>query len=663
MDIDSDNSLLFSKKDDDYHTEQMIKKIKNTKKKIRNNYNNIQPFDDIHDIHDTVDEHSNHFDNETEHHDVEIENHTVIENFIEGNDPGPYNDYNIDGNGNYLKHYIDASGNVVNFDPSKPIDYEGVDQPDSGTFFDFQKYLSNLIEYMYACVYLVNYIIAYTIAVIFENDSLEKNAEEASNILNKLNDKSTDAEKTIADTTTKMQKRMINDFHNNNPFWYVKNPPKTSDVLLIMNFLNWFEYITISIFAIYNWYYIMFYEEKNADGELERIPISEFFYGNNLKCSAANVISQFWLPAELWSIINYFFLPAFFFVEHLQFFVRDMVPTAIGSIFNKPLCFVVTFIILIFVIQNYAVVGKKNIIDIINGNTANNIVNFMYFCIILVIVMLFISGETNCNIFKLDEKLAQETAHRQNLFGSLTDIAAMASKNPYAMLITSILFAIATVLRCAFATLICVPLGGILCMIFILFYSFFAIFMNNPLNVFGKMQDIMNYIREKDNIKKEELRKNPEDFVNNILIVFIEIIEFFYNHCFHIAYLVLFIYTFMNFLNNFKSSALKITLCTIIGAAALVSVIYIFYGLIDLGNKYRQMMGLTSIVVETSTPVNESVPEKEPFNPFSFVSNAVSGITNTVSNTVSGIRDSITSNVENKVENMIPSPFKMAMKM
>uniref|UniRef100_A0A6C0DS11 Uncharacterized protein n=1 Tax=viral metagenome TaxID=1070528 RepID=A0A6C0DS11_9ZZZZ len=634
MNINNDNSILFSKREDDYHTEEMIKKIKRVKtKKIQHNYKNIQPLDDIMDSIDQIDltDHGVIESIDVDHHDNNNNNdHPIIEQFIEGNDPGPYD----------------------------PQDYEGLDDGDSGNFFDIQKFLSNLIEYIYACVYLVNYIIAYTIAVIFSNNLLNASAEEASKL---INIDTNDVEKNIAESATATQKRMIKDFHSNKPFWYVENPPNTSDVLLIMQFLNWFESITVGIFAVFNWYYIMFYKEKDADGNYERITIPDFFYSNNLKCAAANIISLLWLPPELWSIINYFFLPAFFFVEHLQFFVKDIVPSLLGSILNQSYCFIVTFIIIVFVIERYSVAGKNNLIDIINGNTNNPIVNFMYFCIILVIVMLFISGETNCNIYKLDEKLAEETSKRQNLFGSLTDVANMASKSSYAMLITSILFAIATVLRCAFATLVCVPVGGILCMLFILFYSFFAIFMKHPLNVFGKIQDILNYIRETDNNKKEELRKKPDDFVSNILLVFIEIINYFYNNCFHIAYLVLFSSMFFIFLHKIKTSALKVTLCTILGSIAVIMFIYCIYGIIDIANKYREMMGLTDLTLDETIEktIHEDVPISAPFNPLTMFGNVVSNITNGVSSTVSGIKNSISTGITNKVEGMIPSPLKV----
>ena len=608
MDNNSNNTS-FSKKDDDYHANEMInriKKIKKTKKnKIQNNYKNIEVFDDLHDSNELNDNTENDYGNNNEYHDnTETNaNETFFEGFIEGYDPGPYN-------GDY---YVDTSGNVQHYDPTKPLDFEGMDEGDKQNTFDFQKYLSNLIEYLYACVYLVNYIIAYTIAVIFENESLAYNAEQAKNIINE----NKDAGKAITEGTTKIQRRMIDDFHKNKPFWFVEKPPNTSDVILIMKFLNWFESISISIFAVFNWYYIMFYEEKNKEGNYERIPISEFFYGNNMKCAASGTISQLYIPAELWYIINYFFLPSLFFLEHLQFFVKDLLPSVLKSICNQPLCFVIVFILLIFTIQNYAVVGKNNLIDIINGNTSNHLVKFMYFTIIMVLIMLIISGESNCNKDKLSKEQKESLAPDENPINAaihtveklgLRVISLMLS--PITSIVGVIVFFVLTVLRVTFSSIVCIPLAGLLCMGFILFYSFFAIFIKNPLNVFGKIKDILTFIREQDNIEKKKLDKTDK-FFDKVLMVLIEIVEFFYNHCFHIAYLILFISTFVTFLDKFKSSSLKITLCTIIGAVILIILTYIYYGLLDLGNKYyRQMVDIGSNATSNvNNIVNSSMAE------------------------------------------------------
>ena len=616
---DNDNGISFSKKDDDYHTDNMIKRIKKVKKnKIQNNYRNIEVFDDFHDSNDNSDYNDNivvepNLSDNYDHH--ESENQPTIESFIDPKDPGPYNG----------DVYYDDEGNPHNFDINKPFDYEGIDQGDKSNLFNIQKYLTNLIEYLYACVYLVNYIIAYTISVIFENDSLAYNAEQASMLMSE----NKDAAKAIAETTTKAQKRMIADFHKNKPFWYAEKQPNISDVLLIMNFLNWFESITISIFAIFNWYYLMFYEEKNKEGNYERIPVTEFFYGNNMKCSASGTISQLYLPAELWYIINYFFLPSLFFLEYLQYFIKDLLPSGFNMVFNQPLSFIIVFILLIIIFKYYAIVGKKNLIDVINGNTDNHLVKFMYFTIIIVLIMLIISGESNCNTDKLSKEQQKSLAPDEDPINaaihtfekiSLKVISMVLS--PITSIIGVIVFFILTVLRVTFCSIVCIPLAGILCMGFILFYSFFAIFIKNPFNVLGKIQDILNFIREKDNIIKSKLEKTDK-FFDKILLVLIEIVEFLYNHCFHIAYLILFIYTFATFLDKFKSSSLKITLCTIIGAAALIVLIYIYYGLIDLANKYNQMAGLTSIVppvLPSVTPLRDE-PTAQPltfdqFNPF-----------------------------------------------
>lgn len=385
---------MFSNMVDDYTADEMIKKIKKSKKvrKVKNNYKNIDVFDNVHDPDADAPA-----DKDTEQEDMSLR-----ENY----DPKRYKKYQYVNEPNYKPDendpYSKPDAEEIAFlkknqngnGPFYPDDYEGMEGEVGGNNFDMKKYLTALIEYIYACFYLVNYIIAYTIAALLDNSDLAESEEDAKKIFT-----DPDLAKTITGISNKQVNKMIQKIHENNPFWYVKNPPEINDILVIMTFLQWFEAVTFGIFATYNWFYLMFYTNEDK----ERPSMFKFYFSTVMQCAAAGDTVSLSLPPQFWKMVNYVFLPCVFLLEIVQRVTVDIFPKVTGSLVNRSLSFVAVFIILILLFIYTPNFVRVTIIDSVNNNTKNRNVVLITTFIIIICFMLFF-GENQCFPILLDKE-------------------------------------------------------------------------------------------------------------------------------------------------------------------------------------------------------------------------------------------------------------------
>ena len=610
---------------ENFQTMNMINKLKNlrNKRKRPQNYKNIEP---LQNIHEKEDENENENDNENE---------------------------------NKKKNPL--------FEGFNDDEYDGIDEGDkSAGKDDIRVRLKDFIEQFYAYIYMINYSIAYFVAQLFSTKSTDNATPLTSD-----------------DPDDKEQVKLANQFNSLMSSNTTLVPPNPKDVVLIIHFLGWFESIGLASLSIFNWYYVLFYhydvyikdgQETFTDVEgaikkmvdifdqngnpvkdeagnpikehyKKRVFMPEFFYRNNLTCAAAGKYSLFseWIPPEFWLCFNYFFLPAFFFPENLQRFFREgwsheMYKSFKGpngedgyiknqGFFSQAFNFVLTFIMLIFILHNYSLTFKTFLIDLLNMNTQNIILNLMYLCVCYVLFTIILNGDTVCNVERLDSSYMDATSKANHMKDALDLAGGVAGKSMYFSIASTMMMFIVNLIRFLIATTISVPIGAFMCAFYILLYSFGAIFLIQPLEFFStKYNNILSYIKKTDENNRNDLPGGPEKPWNKLLHVFYGIADFLYKFSYIIAFLMLFISMFFEFNAKISVSNLNTALTGIMGFSVLILLFACYYGVVDVALVYSKMAGLEFDLPTEPTENIQSVPINNDAKPKPMVSSTFSTI-------------------------------------
>uniref|UniRef100_A0A6C0KIP5 Uncharacterized protein n=1 Tax=viral metagenome TaxID=1070528 RepID=A0A6C0KIP5_9ZZZZ len=341
-----------------------------------------------------------------------------------------------------------------------------------------------------------------------------------------------------------------------------KNPSE-NDVNIVKKYIAWFETILFSYFACYNWFFLMYYRYNNEDAPIATAPESakEAFkkdkYGYRV---FGQRIDTYWIQnasidrknplAIFYKVIDYFFIFSIMFVEQLQNILLDKFPQITRGIFNLKGCFVILFLLLI-VFNQYATNMVYNFFTaILSGKTTNILVGVMYFGLIIA----YFFGTYN---FGFIEKTPGFTFHSyaDYVFGI-----------PYTW--------ITGFMRFVMLMLISVPIGGLLCVFYILYQSFCGIFANvdylEPFGYFlGKEHNSFSKIN--DYIKNNNSKYDDNMFKKAFNLIFD---YYLYKYILNLVFIVMFIFALIDYNKNLQSYNLKISLNCI----TIVLIIMFFVG-------------------------------------------------------------------------------------
>jgi hypothetical protein len=292
--------------------------------------------------------------------------------------------------------------------------------------------------------------------------------------------------------------------------------PEKSDVMVVKKYIGWFETILLSYFACYNWFFLMYYRynhNDNAEPELlghrYKTPILDTYDFQNKSFNRID----FW--GMIYKFINYFFIYCLMFVEYLQNIMMEKIPNICKIIFNLKGCFIIVFILMVFFIQYCSKWLFTFLKDILKGNTNNIVIGMMFF----ILILGYFFGTYN---FGYIVKTPGYTFHSfADFFMGL----------PFSL--------ITAFMRFIFIMLTSVPIGGILCVFYILYQSFFGILFNvgitsifgitsNQKNIFEKINEFI-----KDN---NESKKSP---IKNVLNFTVD--RFLYSNVLSITFMIIFI--------------------------------------------------------------------------------------------------------------------------
>lgn len=318
--------------------------------------------------------------------------------------------------------------------------------------------------------------------------------------------------------------RKIDKFNYNKAYLFARafsgTKPERSDVMVVKKYIGWFETILLSYFACYNWFFLMYYRYNHND--VDKIEKEPELLGHRYKTPILNTYDfqnnsfnrvDFW--GMIYKFINYFFIYCLMFVEYLQNIMMEKIPNISKIIFNLKGCFIIVFILMVFFIQycsNWLFTFLK---DILKGNTNNIVIGFMFF----ILILGYFFGTYN---FGYIAKTPGYTFH---------SFADFFMGFPFSL--------ITALLRFIFIMLTSVPIGGVLCVFYIIYQSFFGILFNvgitdflgispNVKNIFEKINE---YINNNNESKKSPI-KNAVNFTVD---------RFLYSNLLSLTYLIIFI--------------------------------------------------------------------------------------------------------------------------
>jgi hypothetical protein len=298
--------------------------------------------------------------------------------------------------------------------------------------------------------------------------------------------------------------------------------PVRSDVLVVKKYIGWFETILLSYFACYNWFFLMYYRYNHNDnvepellGHRYKTPILDTYDFQNKSFSR----DDFW--GMIYKFVNYFFIYCLMFVEYLQNIMMEKIPNICKIVFNLKGCFITVFILMVFFIQYCSQWLFNFLKDILKGNTDNIIVGVMFF----ILILGYFFGTYN---FGYVVKTPGYTFH---------SFADFFMGFPFSL--------ITALMRFIFIMLTSVPIGGILCVFYILYQSFFGILFNvgittmfgipNEKNMFEKINEFI-----KDN---NQSKKSP---IKNVLNFIVD--RFLYSNILSITFMTIFIFAIADYI-------------------------------------------------------------------------------------------------------------------
>ena len=565
------NKTIFSetpdKYDDNFQIMNMKYKLKNIKKNKKENYKNIELLENI-------------YDNSGEN--IEGFKANKIEEQVTTS-----KDANSNTNG-YKKKNKSAPtvsyGNLKKTKKSKDVDpdflglpdkdYDGIDRPDKGNKDDPRVALIRIVNKIFGVINKFNYKIALAIA--------------------KTLSRSGKAEDDIGDLLRK----------GSNTRKTEQNTPYTNnDVLLIQKYIGFFESILVAFFATYNWFYIMFYyytesDCKNMDcnvkdehGETNKQTTNDKKNDenneilNSLKGTRIKVpkLSSYFIQNEInnrgdflsifYSFINIFFIFALAYVEYLQSIMMNVIPKITKKLFNYKGCFIAIFVMLIMFFYYFNSALQNFLVNVLSGNTKDFTIGCMYFFLLLI----YFFG--NYNIGYLP-KTAGYTA--QTFLGFVL--------NPFFGFIMAFM-------RFIVIMLISVPFGGVACILYMLFNSFFGILFNTGiLKYFGTFFRINDFIKDNNDPDVNKPKTDEDAFIYKIKSSYNNVINFIYKYAIFISYVILLTIAIFDYFKNIKNYKLKLHLI-------ILSAIFIFIMLIS-------MFGIFFNKTEEIINPTEEVPEK-----------------------------------------------------
>lgn len=296
-----------------------------------------------------------------------------------------------------------------------------------------------------------------------------------------------------------------------------KGTATDDDIKLVRNQVALIESAIVSIWMVYNWYFLMFYA-KVKDISIPQI--------------SRDKIWQWAEKNEPLLAFIYMFEFAIWFPEKLDYFLLHQVPSLLSWFLNGTCQFVLIYLLCLLWTKNFAIAFKNFFIDMLTDATGNMLINLMF---AIVFILFFVSMFT----LKFKGEIANDTKVIMNTI--------LAYTSPFISFFKWFL-------RFLFTMVVSVPMGAVISGIYLIIYSLFGRYLYKSKDegfVFHK--EIDKYLRSaKAGFQEEDMCNNGGfmNFILSILRFIFKIMEYVKEHILKLVFLIIFLDSSMTMTKN-----------------------------------------------------------------------------------------------------------------
>jgi len=376
-------------------------------------------------------------------------------------------------------------------------------------------------------------------------------------VYNSFNGVNTWIAKTIVDNL-KMPEKTYKKYNNKGSYNY-KNKVKddNNDIAIIREQVVWLLAIVFSMFAVLNWYFILYYS-KYEDIEITRIARKTLLEMSSPE--NGQVVSH------MAKFIFFIFEFAVFFVEMFNDFLILFFPKITMFFLDGRTNFLLLFIILVFAFKNFGKFFKNFLIDLLTNATDNYYINIMYAILFIEFFVSVAEGPKTIGVPTVDEDQIR------------TFMASLA--NP-------LLFILVLIIRFMIIMIVSVPVGGLMIGALFLYYSFFGIlhYVGSE-RWFSTVEHILDYAKNAESKYKSEKYCNTNAFymlLLKILQIISTVSSLLYLFKYYLAFIIIFIVSAIIFYNKlsltpsiFGNTSFKVFMSSSSGFMTLPLVTFMF---------------------------------------------------------------------------------------
>jgi hypothetical protein len=277
------------------------------------------------------------------------------------------------------------------------------------------------------------------------------------------------------------------------------------DIELIRHYLSTLIAAIVSVPVSYNWYFIMYYNDYD---NLFHLSIKEL--KEKAAADETNVLKS----------IMFLFEFALFFPSVLDFFITKMIPTY-TSWLNGKMKYMLVYIATFFILKKCIVNIKDFFIALITDTTSNMMVNLMF-------ATVFINFFVSLFSTKISDLISQ-------------------AMSPIIFLVVNI------ILRFILVIIISVPIGGILCILYLFIYSLASIFIYSDKGFIETIKNINLHSNTSDPPPTGQSCEE-EGIFRKLLRTIIKYLGLFKSNIVMMVIMFIIIYYFFRLKNNLSNS-------------------------------------------------------------------------------------------------------------
>jgi hypothetical protein len=298
------------------------------------------------------------------------------------------------------------------------------------------------------------------------------------------------------------------------------NTATDKDIAIVRNQIALIESAVVSSWMVYNWYYLMHYA-KDTGKEIpafSRIQLLKTWNGDFSKLLLHLLEFALWFP------------------EKLDQLLLQWIPKATSWFLNGTCQFLLIYALCLIWTKNFAIAFKNFFIDLLTDATGNTLINIMF----AIVFVLFIVATFTLNFVG---ELKHDAEEAVSIFKSAI--------NPFPALI-------AWFFRFLITIIISVPMGAVICGLYLIIYSFFGVYIYGGVSWAwsSSRKDIDQHLRNaKAGFEEEDMCNSGGlmAFILAILRFLFKIVDYVKEHLLKAVFFVIFFQSSMSMANNFSN--------------------------------------------------------------------------------------------------------------